>query len=296
LVLVALAGMMPAVSEPCMREFGLAGPYDTSDLDRRDAAIVVFCRAASADARRWGWSLGQDGTSDAGVAGRSAMLRRTLSTVVRSAGGDADVLVFQHGGEGDQSGDYLCPGVRSWQQQRGTGFAERLQDTVNRVFARGYRRVVVVGSDVPQLQDSHIRAALGLLTGQRVVIGGDSTGGCYLIGLQSGCAGVLSGVTWGVGRDFAALLESADRFGGAGVLADRLHDVDRASDVSQLWSESTRRAGGWLRSLVAAAEQLLGSALPNVAARPSWPGPTEPLARAVRAITCGHHPTGPPVR
>lgn len=210
----------------------MAGDVANSSRSGCDAAVVIFCRPASADARRWGWS------GPAGLSGREALRQTAISRMAnlsrnRSDVVGMDVLVFQDGGEGAGVGNSDA-GICSWQEQRGRSFGERLADAVSRVFARGYKRLVVVGTDVPHLRGSHVRTAIEMLRDRSVVVGADSGGGCYLIGLRAGAEGALRGIQWGVGRDFSGVVSAAGVLGGAGVLDDVLRDVDGVEDLRNL--------------------------------------------------------------
>lgn len=201
--------------------------------------MIVFCRTATGDARRWGW------IGPSGEAGRQALAGHAIERIGRVGGGTgadgegvADVLVFQLDGEGELAG-FDCGGARgsgvhSWQVQRGRSFADRLEDAVERVFARGYSRVVVVGTDVPDLKPAHIQQAIQSLVRQSVVVGADATGGCYLLGMRASARQVLKDIRWGSGQDFAGMLTAAKAWGGAAVLQDVLRDVDAAKDIAQL--------------------------------------------------------------
>ena len=91
-------------------------------------------------------------------------------------------------------------------RQRGSKFAERLENAVETLRLAGYARVVVVGRDCPELNADDVASAFASLAGgTSLVLGPDQSGGCYLIGFHAKQSDVLRGVRWQVGTDRAAL-------------------------------------------------------------------------------------------
>jgi len=68
-------------------------------------------------------------------------------------------------------------------QQQGRTFGERLHQALAQTFARGYEKVIVIGNDCPQLSVADLVCAAALLEVQGAVLGPDSKGGIYLLGL-----------------------------------------------------------------------------------------------------------------
>lgn len=133
-------------------------------------AILLFARSAPAEARakRFGHRGRRIG---------EALLRHTEATLARTG----------------------LPVYRSSEEkQRGADFGTRLARAVREVFGRGHERVLVVGSDCPDLSVATIERAVRELKGGRQVIGPDARGGAYLIGLQRKTfdADAFAGLPW----------------------------------------------------------------------------------------------------
>lgn len=71
-------------------------------------------------------------------------------------------------------------------QQEGDTFGERLANATEAVFAQGYSRIIIIGSDSPGLDASLLQRAHQRLQSQSVVFGPAQDGGLYLIGLSAG--------------------------------------------------------------------------------------------------------------
>ncbi|GEO06774.1 hypothetical protein AAE02nite_44380 [Adhaeribacter aerolatus] len=73
--------------------------------------------------------------------------------------------------------------IYSSAEQKGNNFGERLQNAFANFFALGFKRVIIIGNDCPQLTPTDILRAASKLQEQGVVVGPDTSGGVYLLGL-----------------------------------------------------------------------------------------------------------------
>ncbi len=126
---------------------------------------------------------------------------------------------------------------------RGVSYLPQGPGGLGRRMARALGRfpaskVVIVGSDIPDIGPGHIAAAFRALGSSDVVLGPAGDGGYWLIGLSNGCAArpdMFKGVRWstpdalkdtiaGLGRRRIALLEE-------------LNDVDTGADLERRRTE-----------------------------------------------------------
>nr|WP_240961965.1 DUF2064 domain-containing protein [Nonlabens sp. Ci31] len=70
------------------------------------------------------------------------------------------------------------------QEQHGVGFGERLSNSLQDVFDKGYESVICLGNDTPLLTLSLIQDAAAALETGKAVKGKSLDGGLYLIGLH----------------------------------------------------------------------------------------------------------------
>src|SRR5260370_10561738 len=116
-----------------------------------------------------------------------------------------DVHVFTTVGS-----DAPCATPGTVHAQRGDSFGERLEDAVETLSDLRYTKVVIVGSDCPDLRPQDIQQAFSALQGSQLVLGPDHRGGCYLIGFNIEDRWRLRGIQWRRNTDFDELL---NRFG-----------------------------------------------------------------------------------
>ncbi len=68
--------------------------------------------------------------------------------------------------------------------QNGNSFGERIANAIQDVFAKGFSKVITIGNDCPQLTTGLINNAALKLKDHQLVLGPDTHGGLYLIGLH----------------------------------------------------------------------------------------------------------------
>ena len=122
--------------------------------------------------------------------------------------------------------------------QEGSSFGERLDNAVQTLTDLGYSKVVVVGSDCPDLELEDIQLAFSALEHHRLVLGPDHRGGCYLIGFDTSERHLLHGIRWQQNSDCAELLRRSGSKR-AFVLAVK-QDLDTIADIELLASSTSR--------------------------------------------------------
>jgi len=68
--------------------------------------------------------------------------------------------------------------------QEGNDLGERMNNCFTEAFAKGFQRVVLIGSDSPDLPEEYIEQAFAILQTKDVVLGPAVDGGYYLIGFK----------------------------------------------------------------------------------------------------------------
>ncbi|MGB7251631.1 MAG: TIGR04282 family arsenosugar biosynthesis glycosyltransferase [Phormidesmis sp.] len=126
---------------------------------------------------------------------------------------------------------------------------DRLIFALDQGFASGLQRIVVVGSDCPDLGTAEIMAALTLLDSHDVVLGPATDGGYYLIGLNRVCQpsfeppsseplsfeSLFRNIPWGTARVLETTKAIATRQDFSVALLNPLSDIDRPEDLL-LWN------------------------------------------------------------
>jgi uncharacterized protein len=120
--------------------------------------------------------------------------------------------------------------------QTGADLGERMRNAFSRTFLQGYRRAVLLGSDVPDLPARIVRKALLVLTKRDAVLGPCPDGGYYLIGFrnQAFVPDVFRGMEWSTATVLRETMKSLTREGRTMSLLPEWGDVDTLADLHAL--------------------------------------------------------------
>jgi rSAM/selenodomain-associated transferase 1 len=118
--------------------------------------------------------------------------------------------------------------------QTGADLGERLTNVSIRLFDHGFKKVVIMDSDSPNLPSKFIREAFERLDSEEVVIGSCEDGGYYLIGLKESMPSLFKDIPWSTPRVTEVTKERASKQGVAISMLDKWYDVDTNKDLLQL--------------------------------------------------------------
>ncbi|WP_452225061.1 TIGR04282 family arsenosugar biosynthesis glycosyltransferase [Lacinutrix chionoecetis] len=82
-------------------------------------------------------------------------------------------------------------------QQVGKDLGERMHKAFENGFNAGYKKIIIVGSDLFHLETKHIKQAFNALDEDDIVIGPAQDGGYYLLGMTTMHAAVFKNKNWG---------------------------------------------------------------------------------------------------
>lgn len=121
--------------------------------------------------------------------------------------------------------------------QRGGDFAERLRAITRDVAAQGYQRVVILGSDSPQIGGEVVEQAFAALDSHDVAIGPAEDGGYYLIGLRLRPAppDLFTGIRMSTATVLRETVERAHERQLRVALLETSFDIDEPADLERLW-------------------------------------------------------------
>jgi rSAM/selenodomain-associated transferase 1 len=94
------------------------------------------------------------------------------------------------------------PASLAVETQQGRDLGERLSHALHRKWKEGFRKLVFIGTDSPDLGTEDLQAAFGALDEAGVVLGPTRDGGYYLIGFSTPLPAVFSNISWGTSEVF----------------------------------------------------------------------------------------------
>jgi len=122
--------------------------------------------------------------------------------------------------------------------QQGQDLGARMRQAFDDLFARGYRQVCLVGTDVPSLPLTHYREAVELLAHHDLVIGPARDGGYYLIGLTQPRPDLFTDIPWSTDHVMALTQQKAATAGLKTAFLPAWRDVDTPDDLHALIDDS----------------------------------------------------------
>ena len=108
---------------------------------------------------------------------------------------------------------------------------QRMENAFRTAFEKGYKKVLIVGSDLYSLKTSHIEKALHQLDKKEVVIGPAQDGGYYLLGLKKNLPALFCNKSWGTST---VLKETLNDIKLKSIfLMEPLNDIDNFDDLNK---------------------------------------------------------------
>lgn len=114
--------------------------------------------------------------------------------------------------------------------QGGGDLGARLANAFRDAFGRGFKRVVIIGSDCPDVQPADVREAWVALRDRDLVIGPAADGGYWLIGLRHEQPTLFERIAWSSNEVFAQTIARAAAANLRTKVLRELSDVDTEAD------------------------------------------------------------------
>lgn len=113
---------------------------------------------------------------------------------------------------------------------------QRLINAFRDAFKSGAQRVVIIGSDAPDISCHDIQSAWEALAERDLVLGPAEDGGYWLIGLRSEQPALFENIAWSSNSVFQHTIERAKERGMTVHLLRKLPDVDTIEDLRRFQS------------------------------------------------------------
>ena len=117
-------------------------------------------------------------------------------------------------------------------QQKGEDLGIRMLNAFKDAFSSGYKKVVIVGSDLFDLKPKHIDEAFQKLENNDIVIGPAEDGGYYLLGMKTLNSQVFQNKDWGTSTVFQNTINDLENE--SVFLLEELNDIDVYEDIKNI--------------------------------------------------------------
>ncbi|HBL12464.1 MAG TPA: hypothetical protein DD379_13865 [Cyanobacteria bacterium UBA11162] len=138
--------------------------------------------------------------------------------------------VYFSGGNQELMQSWLGSDIIYHQQCEGD-LGMRIVSAFDQCFTVGMTRVVIIGTDCPDLDNQVMVKAFQLLEYHDLVLGPAEDGGYYLIGLRQLIPELFVGIDWGTSQVRQQTVEIAEKLQLAIAYLPLLRDIDRPEDL-----------------------------------------------------------------
>lgn len=198
-----------------------------------ETIVIVFCRAPIPGKvkTRLAQSIGDFAASE--------IYKATAEYVVwnvRSAGLPVAIFVAEN---------LHADRMQSWlggeqHSQHGENLGDRMEHAVREMSRHGYQRFIIVGTDVPFLDATHIRGAASALDQHDVVFGPAHDGGYYLIGMNGVKTELFREIPWSTPDVLPRSQAICELHHWKAFLLPTVRDLDTIDDLRTVMEESPR--------------------------------------------------------
>jgi hypothetical protein len=169
-----------------------------------------------------------------GSKGAAELHRRMAENTVSKALSIQDtedilIKIFFEGGNIQSMRDWL--GKMDFERQKDGDLGEKMSDAFEKGFSGKAPKVVIIGTDCPNLTASLLLKAFAILDKHDLVVGPAVDGGYYLIGLKKRAGFLFQGISWGSENVFRQTSRKAEEYGLKKAVLETLGDVDRPGDL-----------------------------------------------------------------
>lgn len=147
---------------------------------------------------------------------------------------DYDIHLFYDNEEQKESFQKWVPPEFALHPQEGIDLGERMKNAFNNIFKSFYGKVLIIGTDCPQVTPGIVIKAFEELSKNDVVIGPSTDGGYYLIGMNKPYPFLFDKIKWSTETVFTKTVEKINDEDLSLYTLPGLIDIDTAEDL-QNW-------------------------------------------------------------
>lgn len=140
----------------------------------------------------------------------------------------ADIFVF-YDGNGSSKEHRDCR--YHYNAQLGNNLGERMLHAFREVFIKGYKKVLIIGTDCPGINKGILEESFCQLDQQDISLGPALDGGYYLIGMKKAHASLFQSIPWSTNKVFERTLEKLHGMNLTFSVLPTLRDIDDWDDL-----------------------------------------------------------------
>jgi uncharacterized protein len=122
--------------------------------------------------------------------------------------------------------------------QEGNNLGEKMKNAFHLQFKKGFKKIVIIGTDCPEINADILLKSFEELSNSDIVIGPSSDGGYYLLGMKMQHPFLFEGIEWSSDRVLSETLVKIKEKNLILFQLPELNDIDTEEDL-RLWLSKT---------------------------------------------------------
>ena len=115
--------------------------------------------------------------------------------------------------------------------QKGEDLGERMLNAFKNGFEAGYKKIVLIGSDLPEINPDYIKKGIETLDNNEVVFGPAEDGGYYLVGMSNLIEDIFLNKPWSQPSLLKGTLQELHNLNISVGILGTLNDIDTYEDL-----------------------------------------------------------------
>jgi hypothetical protein len=115
--------------------------------------------------------------------------------------------------------------------QEGNDLGERMKNAFKSSFTAGHKKIVIIGTDCPEINENILKNAFEKLNSYDIVIGPATDGGYYLLGMKKEHPFLFQDIEWSTDKVLQQTIELCHRNQLSYFLLPKLSDIDEEKDL-----------------------------------------------------------------
>lgn len=117
--------------------------------------------------------------------------------------------------------------------QNGNDIGERMKNAFEEVLKSGHNKIILIGTDIPELDEHLINEAFNNLSEKDFVLGPAADGGYYLIGMKKFSGYIFENIEWSTEKVLSKTIENIKERSESYSLLKELNDLDDIEDLKK---------------------------------------------------------------
>lgn len=119
----------------------------------------------------------------------------------------------------------------SYYTQKGDNLGDKMYNAFKLIFEKGFKKVIIIGTDLPDINHEIIEEAFSYLETKDCVLGPSNDGGYYLLGFKKKTIDLFSDINWSSDSVLEKTEGKLTQIGATYFLLDEQIDIDTKEDL-----------------------------------------------------------------